>query len=143
MKRNELANKTKENLKKWDAKKTVHENAISLGFKGDAQAYTFARFFGLSYTKKVSNIRKAISSVDTKNMTITEIANKTGFDYVRVSTFLRSHNLPYIKHLKAIVNRCNKKEVIEFLRKKGFNYTDIGRLFRITRQAVEQYHKDY
>lgn len=139
MKRNQLARKTLILISKWDEKKRILENAKALKFHGISQAYNFARFHGLKYkriNKRSSGLN--LSPKDTRLKSIKELSKENGVSYSVMGCYIRNNNLPFIKHKEASVNRENTKKVIKFLRDNGFGFPQIGKLYGVSKQRIQQ-----
>lgn len=130
---------TEEYLKKWDENKSISQNAKSLGMNY-GQAALFKRVQGLKALKK-SKRRQVISEWNEKE-TIAQNANRLGVTYSYAGNIKNELGLKCISVFQKRRNGVDVKKVVDFVIQNGMTMADCGRLFRVSRQRIEQIYKD-
>ena len=120
----------------WDSSKTIRENMKAIGI-GYYIAIQFARANNMKYKSNRTKIWKW-----NDNMTIKQLAKLNGVSYNIICQYKKNKGLNCITHLKARMSRIKHRPVIKFLKKSGFTYREIGRLYDVSRQRIEQMEKD-
>lgn len=129
---------TKKRINMWREDKTLRENAKNLELSVGYIA-VFKHYHNLKCIKQ--NTRKEIKW--NPNLDIKENAKINNIKYSSMAQIKRYRGLNCITHKASRINSVNKKRVVVFLRKEGFAYSEIGRLFGgLTRQRVEQMEKN-
>lgn len=131
--------KTKKFLKLWDSKKNTRENAKTLGISYHS-ALGFQHSHGLK-SKSMKN-KFDIKKWSNKN-SLAENAIACGISYATAIFKARVHNLGYMRHKRTKVKNVAKRQVVAFLRNRGFSYDAIGKLYGVSRQRIEQVDKCY
>lgn len=143
-----MLNRTEKVLLYWDKNKTSRELIAIFKSHGceinRAYFYTMVRYYGLSCKiVRRNNFSDAVKRYfsDNPHASITDCANELKTSYSYVCNIVNYNDIPHLTHQKAKMNRLFRKEVVNYLLDKGFSYQDIGRLFDVKRQAIEQmYH---
>lgn len=118
---------------RWDEKLTLLENAKRNG-KGLGWAYQYSNYHGLKFAR----IKKIMPLKWDESLSTEELAKLNNTSYQRVMYYKKKFGLKCCLQKQRRLNKVNKLRVVSFLRKEGFAWCDIGRLFSVTRQRAEQ-----
>lgn len=129
-----------EKLMRFDPTRDSYENCKNMGFSSVSCFSVFARNFKLSYkkTRLDREEKERLINLWESSLSLKENSTNLGISYTQALTLAREYSLGYVRHKDARLLRLVKIEVISFLRQKGFTLQDIGRLYRVSRQRIEQ-----
>lgn len=128
-------------ISKWNPNKTMKENAKLIGIPYGCAAQLRMNH-NLKSAKNNAEATKKVKLYASKTRGIDEVAKLSGISYAMAGIILRNNKLPYATRIQQRLLRTMKREIIEYLLKKGFTMEAVGRLYRVSRQRIEQLYKD-
>lgn len=149
---NHISYKTKKRIQLWDGTKSARElNALfsvhGVAFPHNASVHAFAKTYKLKVALarcSYEHYRQPLFDAYKNNQHLSsgEYGKIIGKSAACARLMLRKFGIPYLKHKDAHLRRRFNNETISYLRSRGFTFADIGRLFQVSRQRVEQMSKD-
>jgi len=137
MRRHVPSRKVYRMLGKWDTSLTRQGMAQKLGVPlGTIQ--NLQRNYGLKCQSKRSLVHQAHLKLYHSNITIREFAKSSGLSYLGARNFLVNNHLPYVRARNLIEKQNLNYYLVALLQSHGFTYESIGRLYKVSRQRIEQ-----